>query len=1664
MKKRIVSIVLTLAMLVGIMSTLPITIGSAPEAWDGTVASAFAGGDGTDDNPYQIATAAQLAYFSKVVNTSYTNYANYISKSYILTADIVLNTGDYTSWTDGMTDKKMLTPIGAEGNGFQGTFDGRGYSVSGFYCYMEQGVQVTAVPYNYTNLSTGFFTTLNGATIKNFALLNSYISRPAGSPIGGLVGYMNGNKGTVTIDSVYVQAAVKGSTETAGFVGQHNNGTVIIKNSVFEGSATATTTTSGKAGGFVGSNKAVLTIEDCLNLGIITGGTTSSNSSSGGYASGFVGYRDGSNTFKLINCINAPSSMPSAAKNSELVGYRSTSYTSNASVTDCISTFDSNSAIQNDKSTYKNTVANNTTKLYTKALDETCTDGTIDTLIGDVAFKFSTTNNGAVETFVEDWHVRSGDVVIPKGVAQFAPGFKVAQATKYTVTWSIDGTTSTENYVAGSTPNWKGTTPTKASDEYYDYSFNGWSPAISAVTNDVTYTVQWTETSLFTPFTNGDGSAEDPYQIADYNDFMDFAKLISDNHEGAPAGAYSQYCGAHYKLMADITVTGDWSPIGTYGKPFIGTLDGNGHKISGINIVTIEGLNAGYGLFNTLSDGAVIKNLIIDSATIDTTKGWAGTIAGQIGNVDRNGDGNVDSVTIQNVYVKADISAASDCGGIIGAIDEGKSTVLNIYNCVFDGSVTITGNYASNIIGSINDGTVDIQNCLGLGTLSGNRLGGIASGSAAAGSSIEKCVSISSGEKAISYGVANITFTDNYALVQQKNGETVVAEKTTYAAMIGSSAALADTLGWTKRANDIMIPTGLATAGVVAPAYYAASYDVTWNIEGVETTQTYDTGEVPTYDGTPTKAEDDKNTYEFIGWTPTIDAVHGNITYTAEFKANSKFAPFASGTGTDDDPYIISSLEEFMSFAQLVSGTHTDMTTGSYDAYGDKAYKLTADIALTGDWSPIGTYSNPFTGILNGDGHKISNINIVTIEGLNAGYGLFNTLSDGAKVMNLIIDNATIDTSKSWAGIIAGQIGNQDINADNTITSVEVNNVYVNANVSAASDCGGILGAVDGTKNTTIKVYNCVFNGSVTVTGNYAGGIFGNLNDGKVDMRDCLNVGTVQGNYSAGVMSGQAYSGTTLQRCVSLTKGTKYVTYYNSNIKQTNCYAVTTSNVNESGTKAVMPEQFMGTEVWNILDTHGWFQRSDDLPVPCEYAESLALYTTYGALVNGASVRLAADVGIRFAGYVSMDWMTAKGYAGIGVLIAPTDKITGDFTATALGSGNYVEIDVTKYQNTPDDDGYYYFTAALAAVKEANLGRDFSARLYFKDASGNIVVYGDYSEENNSRSVKYVAGKAVEDLSKTETSEYCFETMGVYSPYNVQQRIVLNKLAQATEVRAMSYNICAEEVDDRYNDIVAYINELALDKDVIGLQEYNQNWKDAGLSTAIEGFTLAEGTDEMRASGNQFDTTWKIGCPIFYRTDTYNLVDSGFKYFEGRMSWVVLEHKITGVRFIYVNIHTSADSSAISKQDLTDMVNYVNTDVRVNDYAELPAIIGGDTNVNARDDYKTAIGSTNNGAGNSNPEVGGTYKYAQDNTMIRTKQNDPTKVTLDNTVGTNGYSSGRYVGQLNNAMLDRFCVTSDSMVTKSYTPYATDETGENSPTDAEFISDHVPLMMYAIVK
>ena len=119
MKKRIVSAVMALILC---LTLLPTAALAADGAWDGSIATAFAGGSGTENDPYQIDDGAQLAYLASEVNKG----QPYENSYFVLTADIDLANHDWTPIGNSFSDALFG---GTDYHLFAGNLDGKGHTI-----------------------------------------------------------------------------------------------------------------------------------------------------------------------------------------------------------------------------------------------------------------------------------------------------------------------------------------------------------------------------------------------------------------------------------------------------------------------------------------------------------------------------------------------------------------------------------------------------------------------------------------------------------------------------------------------------------------------------------------------------------------------------------------------------------------------------------------------------------------------------------------------------------------------------------------------------------------------------------------------------------------------------------------------------------------------------------------------------------------------------------------------------------------------------------------------------------------------------------------------------------------------------------------------------------------------------------------------------------------------------------------------------------------------------------------------------------------------------------------------------------------------------------------------------------------------------------------------
>ena len=198
-------------------------------------------GDGSVDKPYEISSAAELAWFRDYVN----NESQYVSAT--LTEDIDLS--EFCHAADAATNTEELSwvPIG-NGRMYCGTFDGNGKTIRNLYI-------------NSTIMFKGFFGYANGGSIKNITFDNAKVKNTHYNGTGILIGAFE--KCTIENIKTLANCSVEGTYNTGGIAG---TGTGNISNCENRAMVNGT----NNVGGIVG-NSSDNTISSCANYGAVTG-------------------------------------------------------------------------------------------------------------------------------------------------------------------------------------------------------------------------------------------------------------------------------------------------------------------------------------------------------------------------------------------------------------------------------------------------------------------------------------------------------------------------------------------------------------------------------------------------------------------------------------------------------------------------------------------------------------------------------------------------------------------------------------------------------------------------------------------------------------------------------------------------------------------------------------------------------------------------------------------------------------------------------------------------------------------------------------------------------------------------------------------------------------------------------------------------------------------------------------------------------------------------------------------------------------------------------------------------------------------------------------------------------------------------------------------------
>lgn len=178
---------------------------------------------------------------------------------------------------------------------------------------------------------------------------------------------------------------------------------------------------------------------------------------------------------------------------------------------------------------------------------------------------------------------------------------------------------------------------------------------------------------------------------------------------------------------------------------------------------------------------------------------------------------------------------------------------------------------------------------------------------------------------------------------------------------------------------------------------------------------------------------------------------------------------FDGGSGSEEDPYQIASVDTLLKFADSVND-------GSQNGYTGIHIQLMSDINLKDvKWTPIGNMNDKenkstlFSGSFDGENHTISNLNYSSDEDFICGAGIFGV--NCGEIKNLKVKDAIVKVKGKTSVAIAAVVGYNMGTVDNITLSGD-------SQISGNNCTGGIVGG------NNSKVSNCtVENAVITVIG-----------------------------------------------------------------------------------------------------------------------------------------------------------------------------------------------------------------------------------------------------------------------------------------------------------------------------------------------------------------------------------------------------------------------------------------------------------------------------------------------------------------------------------------------------------------------------------------------------
>ncbi|MBN1974445.1 MAG: hypothetical protein JW787_12475 [Sedimentisphaerales bacterium] len=526
------------------------------------------------------------------------------------------------------------------------------------------------------------------------------------------------------------------------------------------------------------------------------------------------------------------------------------------------------------------------------------------------------------------------------------------------------------------------------------------------------------------------------------------------------------------------------------------------------NVGALAGNNSG-NISDSSTEGSVVGQENVGGITGINNGGYiknCSSINTINGKVLVGGLAGINSGNIINSSSAGEIAGDSYVGGCAG------KNYFYILNCLSTADVEVIYDYAGGLAGS-NESNGIIENCYSTGSVSGRiDIGGL--------------LGFNDGVVMKCYSTGSVI--DNYSIDGVSVG---------FGGLIGRSTdeAFAFKSFW-----DVLTSSQTNSAGGTGKTTAEMKNKITFDDWG--------------------KCSEDINNDEVIYWTIYQNDGKDYPRLSWENMEGDIIEPvfitdLLSGSGTEDDPFVIDTPGKLNSI-------------GLFPYEWDKHFIISTDINMSGytgaQFNIIGGYRIPFTGVCNGNNHKISNLTFSFSEQNYVGlFGCVGSLT--AQISNVGLVNPNINAREN-VGSLAGHLKqgtftgcyaeNVTVNGHTAVAGlvgynqVTISDCHSTGNVTGYIDVGGLVG-----NNYEGAIENCYSNTIVTgdsrvggLVGNNSGSINTSRSINNVDgyelvgglvgrnessIAKCFSSGVISGTVEVGGLAGWNLSQASISNCYS---------------------------------------------------------------------------------------------------------------------------------------------------------------------------------------------------------------------------------------------------------------------------------------------------------------------------------------------------------------------------------------------------------------------------------------------------------------------------------------------------------------------------------------------------